>query len=240
MTSLNHILGYPEIISGIGEVHPITLKDYDLFESCSSVLYLTKAHFGENYADHFLLDLLVLGVNDDVIKNSLRLIFSIVTKKEVTLHIDASTNNYAFVIDEENQINKYNYDQLRQLIMKQNLMFEQKVYKNKIIKEWAEKALKARSKKGAKITIEDIISTISVFTGKHYKDLASYTIYQLQSDFNRINKLKDYDATIAFKCAGDDKSKIGHYAEFIDLFKNPNDDPFVDDSKLANLNSAIS
>lgn len=138
-----------------------------------------------------------------------------------------------------NLIDKNNYDQVRSLIMHQNLMNEQKVYKDKLVQEWANKALEAKNRKGIQMTFEDMLSTVSVYAGKHYSELGKYTIYQLQSDFNRIGKLIEYDATISFKCAGDTKSPLKHYAEHVDLFRDPNDDLFVSQDKLKGLNQAM-
>lgn len=81
-----------------------------------------------------------------------------------------------------------------------------------------------------------MITTIAAFSGEHYWDILKYTIYQLQSEFKRINKLKDYDFRVAFACVTGDSSKIGHYAEYLDSFRNPNDELFVLKDKLSNLN----
>ncbi|WP_342421910.1 hypothetical protein [Paenibacillus sp. FSL E2-0178] len=236
--STSLIFGKGQIVEGVGLVKPITLNKYDFFQEKSSVLYYSKAHFGDEYETQFLLDLIVWGLNQNELVTDLIDLFKLTISDNITFFAN-SIDDYGFIIDEVNLIDKNNYDQIRSLIMRQNLMNEQKVYKDKLVQEWANKALEAKNRKGIKMTFEDMLSTVSVYAGKHYSDLEKYTIYQLQSDFNRIGKLIDYDATIAFKCAGDAKSKLNHYAEHVDLFRDPNDDLFVSQDKLKGLNQAM-
>jgi len=122
--------------------------------------------------------------------------------------------------------------------MKQNLMFEQKIYKTEIVQKWADKAMKAKQKNAPKITFEDMVSTVSVSCGKHYSDLENYTIYQIYSDFYRLRKITDFDVSIQYRCAGAD-IKFQDYAESLDLYHNPYDDLFVSSDKLKGLNNVM-
>jgi hypothetical protein len=236
MDNLNYIFGRPKHVHGIGNVHPIKLNDYDEFIDCSMVLYYSKNNFPEEFQEHNLLDLLV-GLKDEKIIEDLEKVLTMVLKQDVRFSV-INNNDYGFVIDETHNINRNNYDTVRQVIMQQNLMFEQKVYKDKLVQEWANKVIQARAKSSIKMEFEDMVSTVSVFTGKHYWDLAEYTIYQLKSDFNRISKFKDYDASVLFRTASSDV-KINHFAEDIDLFKNPYDDLFKSKDKLKKLDDSI-
>jgi hypothetical protein len=236
MDNLNYIFGRPKCIDGIGDIHPIKLKDYDEFIDCSMVLYYSKNNFPEEFQEDRLLDLLV-GLNDEKIIEDLEKVLTMTIKQVVQFNV-VNGNDYGFVIDETHYINRDNYDIIRQVIMQQNLMFEQKVYKDKLVQEWANKVIQARAKSSIKMEFEDMVSTVSVFTGKHYWDLAEYTIYQLKSDFNRISKFKDYDASVLFRTVSNDV-KISHFAEDIDLFKNPYDDLFKSKDKLKKLDDSI-
>ncbi|KAA9007387.1 hypothetical protein F4V43_02550 [Paenibacillus spiritus] len=234
--SSNLIFGRPDYIEGVGLVYPIRLKDYDRFQEVSSVLYYSKKHFGEEYDSFYLLDLIVLGLREDSIIHSLQDIFRIVCRNPDVTFYWVSDSEYGFKIDENHEINRSNYEIVRAVIMHQNIMIEQRVYKSKLAQEWAEKALKAKSKNGVKILFEDIVSTVSVYTGKHYWDLENYTIYQLQTDYHRINKLKEYDTSIQIMCVSG-KGNLGHFSEHVDLFKDPYDDVFIDkeQSKLGSV-----
>lgn len=238
MEATKYIFGKPDYIESIGNVYPVKLKDYDEFIDLSVYLYFNKQHFPDLVQDFSLFELLINGLSEEGIIDVLKRLFQIVLKQDVSF-IDNYYEFY-FQLENGNKINKDNYDELRKVVMKQNLMFEQKVYKSKLVQEWANKSLKEKVKKGIKIEFEDMITTVSVFTGKHYWDLAEYTIYQLKADFNRITKFKNYDSSVAMKCAGADVP-LEHFAEYVDMFKNPYDSAFVDkEKKTGKLESILS
>src|SRR5690606_20641865 len=177
----------------------------------------------------------IFGLKNEQILEDLTKVFSLVTHKEVLFFAkNENEDDYGFKLETGEIINKYNYDLVRQVIMKQNLMFEQKVYKDKIVQSVMHKVFEARAKNSIKMEFEDMISTVSVFTGKHYWDLAEYTVYQLKTDFNRISKFKAYDTSVSAKIAGSDE-KIEHFAENVDLFKSPYDlDSFTKSKNTVN------
>lgn len=247
--SLGYIWNKPDYIEGVGNIYPITMDKYETFQEVSNPLYISRQHFGEN--EYKLLDLVLFYsyydhedneyTREEYIKKMIKdmeKLFSLILKTDVYF-IQLEYGDYFFYANENQKITRDNYDFVRKTIMKQNLMFEQKIFKNETVREWAEMILKERAKKSLKITMEDMISTISTKTGKHYWDLEKYSIYQIYSDFYRIFKDKDYDTCIAYRCAGDDKIKIEHFAESLDLYKNPYDDLFVSNDKLKNLDKAM-
>ena len=222
-------------------IYPIKLKDYEEFSKYSSLLYLSKNHFDESVRDNSLLELLYLshsslGLTTEDFINNLCKLFSIVTLKEVDFI--EKDGKIAFWIDENGFIDQSNYEKVRVIIMKQNLIHEQKVYKTKLMAQWAEKALLAKQKTAPKISLEDIVSTVSVGCHKHYWDLENYTIYQIYSDFYRLRKIIEHDSSVQFKCAGADL-KLPEFAEDLDLYHNPYDDLFVSSDKLTGLNKAL-
>ena len=114
-------------------------------------------------------------------------------------------------------------------------MFEQKIYKNKIVQEWAMQVIESKMKDRAKIGMEEMITTVSIFTGKHYWDLEKYSIYQIYSEFYRIRKSKAYDFSMMAACQGAKVDNID-FAEDLDIYKNPYDDLFVSNDKLNKFN----
>jgi hypothetical protein len=224
MEKLKYIFAQPDYIEGINKDNPITiypvrLKDYDKFIEASHLLHISKNHFEETEYPLLVLVFMCmqqLNLTQEELVKKLEDIFSIVTRKEVKFISDEKTKIEGFVINNTNIITTQNYEQIREIIMKQNLMFEQKVYKNKLVQEWANKVLESRSKNSSKISIEDIITTVSVYKGKDYCELIDYTIYQIYADFYRIRKMKKYDtdtlfATVAEKVTIEDlitKNKI--------------------------------
>lgn len=239
--SLNHIFGKPTYIDSVGNIYPVRMKDWDKFEENVRPLLLTKKHFQieENIP---LLDLIVsLGFQEYTVINNLESIFKIVLRTENVVFV-FDEQRYAFIINEKSVIHNRNYDEVRKVIMEQNLLFEPKVYKSKMMQEWAEKVLEARKKNAPNITLEEKINTIAAFNGKHYWDLEEYTIYQIEAEFARISAIKHYDTTshlFARDYVNPADIKLDHFAEKIDLFKNPYDDLFKSKDKLKNINKVL-
>ena len=238
MEKLKYIFAQPDYIDGIDKknpicIYPVRLKDYDKFIEVSHLLHISKNHFEENEYPLLVLVFMCmqqLNLTQEELIKKLEDTFSIVTRKEVKFI--TNDNFEGFVIDNTNIITTQNYEQMREIIMKQNLMFEQKVYKNKLVQEWANKVLESRSKNSSKISIEDIITTVSVYKGKDYEELIEYTIYQLYADFYRIRKMKKYDTDTLFATVSAEKFTIEDFAEEINMFKSPYDDLFVSSDKL--------
>jgi len=233
MSDLKYIFAQPEYIEGIGEIYPIKLKDYDEFSKVSQPLYISKNHF--ETTEYPLLALIFmgvqyLGINIEQLKENFITLFSLVTHKEVKF---ISEEKYeGFLVDKSKFISSHNYDKLREVIMKQNLMFEQKVFKNKLVQDWANKVIEAKSKNSTKISMEDIITTVSVYKGISYEQILEYTIYQIYADFYRIRKIKQYDTDTLFATVSSEKMSIVDFAEDINIFKSPYDDLFVSSEKL--------
>ncbi|MFS1518500.1 hypothetical protein V1503_18865 [Bacillus sp. SCS-151] len=238
MSTLQDIFAKPIEIKDIGSLHPIKMIDYDTFIECSNILLLNSNNFDvdkvkeiHDYHEELkLLDIMTLELGrEGFLPTMLKLLsrlFSIVLQKKMKFG-NGHKGVHFYSKDSTTIINRDNYEEIRKTILQQNLLFEPKVYKDKLVQEWAKMVLDQRAKNSIKMTTEDSITTIAAFSGKHYWDLENYTIYQIKAEFARINKLKNYDTMVAFKCAGDDKSKLNHYAESTDIDKHPQDELFV-------------
>lgn len=242
--ALNDLLGLPTNYKNI-LIHPIKVKDYDLFTSYYSFLYMTKDVFEikDEYLEKLekvkLLDFIIMGVEDkESLITSMEIIFSLVCQKDVKFIVEGES--YGFLVDNNNIINKENYDEIRNIIMKQNVLLQPKTFKNKLVQEWANKILESKSKNSIKISFEDKVNTIHVITGIPYSLLAEQTIYQIEFDFERILKLKSYESDVSFKCAGAESVNINHFAESFNLYESPYDKLFVNNNKLNTLNKAMS
>jgi len=236
---LKYIFAQPEFIDGVGNVYPIQLRNYNEFQSCSKILYVSKNHFSN--IDIPLLTLIFisaeyLGFTNKELADVFKRLFSLVLRESVKIR--TNNNLLWYEVGNNGKIDAINYDIVRSIIMRQNLLFEQKVYKNPKVQEWANKALEARVKNAPKISIEDMVTTVSVYKGVGYKELMDYTLYQLYADLYRIKKIKRYDADVIFRSVSD-KITIEDFAEQIDLFRNPYEDLFVDKNKLSKLNKVF-
>lgn len=225
--SLDNVFSRPIDVNGAGRVYPVRLMDWDEFEDNLNPLLLTKQHLQLTIEEDLpLLDRIVIGLQNEQIVESLCRAFNIVFRSK-KFDIGSDDKVYFFINENNQMVTAQNYEEIRKVIFHQNILFEPKVYKTKAMQEWAEKVLKARSKNAANISLEDMITTVSVFTGKHYWDLEKYSIYQLKSDFNRIEKVKVYDATsISFANPYAKDIKLEHFAEHLNLYQNPYENLF--------------
>lgn len=244
MANLKYIFAQPEYIDGIDkdnpiEIYPVRLKDYDKFNEVSQLLRISKQHFQDNEYPLLLLILMCmeqLQLTQEELIKKLEDTFSIVTRKKV--NFVSSNEHEGFLIEDGTIITTQNYELIREMILRQNLIFEQKVYKNKVVQEWADRVLESRNKNSSNITIEDFITTVSVYKGKNYEELMEYSIYQIYADFYRIRKMKKYDTDILFTSVGAEMT-IEDFAEELNMFKSPYDDLFVSSDKLNKFNQVI-
>lgn len=247
--SSNHIFAKPIEIKGIGKIYPVKLTDYDEFSLNAGIFTYSYEHFKlEEVAKEFettsdnikLFDLLLLmghQQNIDLFLQSIGRTFSICFRKE--LKLTKNENGRCFIAD-GCLVDRTNYDQFREVVMKQNLIHSPKVYKNKFTQMWAEKVLASRNKNAPNVSLEDMVTTVAVYSKKLYSDIENYTYYQLRAEFDRIGKMKNYDLnSLALVNPYAKDIKLDYYAENIDMYKNPYDDVFKDKSKLNKLNGAI-
>ncbi|MFW6002689.1 MAG: hypothetical protein ACOCQD_05050 [archaeon] len=238
--SVSKLLGHPDFVEGVGNIYPVKLKDYDKFNANSDILYISKNNFEE--VDLPLLFLILKGlessgVSKDIVVQKMITILQIVLRKEDIQYFEQNSV-MGFIIDEKNCIHYDNYDKVREIIMNQNLLFEPKVFKNKMVQEWAEKVLLAKTKNSANITFEDMIDTIHIYTGMPYSELEEETIYQIRRDFDRVCKIKKYETEVLYQTVDEKHRDVEHFAEQI-VFKNPYDDLFVKKDKLNKLDNAM-
>ncbi len=241
MESLKYIFRRPEHVEGLGEIHPIKLKDYDEFVQYATVLQVSKKTMKLDEDDSVSNFDLLLGciAQDESILYFVTGLLNLVTGKH--FHFSTEENRVVFTdTDYSVKLSYDNYDAFRDTVMKQNLIFEKKVYKNPAVQKWADKVMEARSKNSIKVTTEDMITTVHAITGTSFEVIENYTIYQLKAVFERVSKVKDYDTSIQARLAGNDKTDVQPYMAELNMFKNPYDDLFVDKGKkLSKFNQAF-
>lgn len=237
------ISGKPAEIDGYDAKHPILIypvlvESYDKLSDYSKFLTISKDLFPESDAPLLMILLSIhkqLQETPESMLDKMCKLFELVTRSSVGYMPDGK-----FVVNNENVIGEHNYDDIRKIIMQQNLIFEPKVYKNPLVQEWANKAIDARRKKNEKITIEDMITTVKSCQGITYEQIFKQTIYQLYADFYRMCKRMAFDKDCLFATVSD-KITIKSFAENIDLYEeaNPYKDLFRSSDILSQFNTAL-
>src|SRR5690606_5170758 len=144
--NLDYILGKPTVVEGVGNIYPVKVKDWDVFQANVNVLMYSNEHFTTDDGIPLFDKLMRIGIyeNEELINQICRVLNIVCESSNFSLVGD---ENSVFLVNENKQvIDTYNYETIRKLIIHQNLLLEPKVYKNEIMKKWAEKALEAKNK----------------------------------------------------------------------------------------------
>lgn len=161
----------------------------------------------------------------------------VVEDKGVDFYTKQKKFKYAFKLKDGTEINDGNFDLIRRMLLKINLLKEPKLYKNnvkdKILKEWEEKAIMAKNSKSDSLCLGDIANIITCNTNKTYEQLLDENIFQFYSDFHRVNNNFMALTTSIFKSV-DGKYKGVNFARSIikDLYKDSYSDIWVDSSEV--------
>jgi len=233
------IFGLPRELNNVGKVYPIRMKDYLEFCNYSWILKFEKAHtyvkseeisnFEAIIYREFECDLIKGFEGNDLIKLKIYALGQII---RLTIHeepkFDFSKNQ--FILSNNKKIDRDNYDEFRNIVMEQNLITKEKIYKSKELEQIFKKARKAKEKESGEgeLGFDEIVSVVRVKTGNTYEELLQETYYQLMTDFLRINEIVNHEDTIIFASqVGTDKIKINSISKKITLMQEDPDETYI-------------
>lgn len=236
-------------IIGKAKIYPTKVSEYKIFQKYSKYIMFSKAHYGvpSDYKDSLLrcsiyYNIMVLrgdnNSNEDnteylnIVFEELEELFSLVCREQIKFSFIDNTYNFinknSEVIIDEN-----NFDTIRKVLLKLNMIFEPKIYESELERKWEEKAMIARSKKNTSFDFVDIITIVSCSASKSYKDIYEQNIIQLYSDYFRCINTENSRTTSIFQSV-DSKYKGSNFADSMVgfLFKNPYEGIWKDKSSL--------
>lgn len=230
MTSLNDILGKENITNDGIPVHPIKVSEWEKFEDVLGVLMIDKSRFEEmsEAASEYDLFSLIVATRDNQVMEMLKEMLDMTIKE--TFEYVENGNDYSFS-SESYRVDSSNYDEVRRIIMDQNIIFPPKVFKDPVVRKFAEKKIKQMQKDSPDITLEDMISTVCSQGGKHPWEIGEYTMYQLKMEFNRVCQWQQWLVSSLSQVHTETKLDITHFGETIDLRKDPYEDLFSKGAK---------
>lgn len=152
-------------------------------------------------------------------------LFSMILRKKVKykyLNYNEGVIDYIFEVEGgDYAITKYNFENLRECVMAQNLMYEPLTSPsdegNRIIQE----AIESLSKNGIKRELESICSIVSVYKSINDEELFNYTYYRLMVDFESIVRINDNLFIYMLRSQGCDGISPTYLAEKVEVDKNP-------------------
>ena len=174
-----------------------------------------------------LLDLYNSGKVVTYLIKELEELFSMVLQKQVKFYCDLENplDNYYFKIeDEELFITKENFNELKEVIMWQNILFEPPTSPSKIGNELIQQTIEVEfGKNGDSGNLASICSIVSVNSGVSDEQIKKYSYYRLMYDFASINRQHGNIFTFMLRSQGCNEAVISDLSQSIDLHNNPYD-----------------
>lgn len=148
-----------------------------------------------------------------------------VTYEQISYDMENGLVDYIFNIegDEKNKITKYNFEELRKVVMEQNLLYEPLTSPSEEGNQIIQEAIEALSKKGIDTELESICSVVSVAKGIGDDELYNYTYYRLMVDFESVVRINDNIFIYLLRSQGCDDAMPVHLAQKMEVDKNPYD-----------------
>lgn len=241
-------------VMNCGDVYPIKVKDYKRFNKYTKYISFGAKHLGVKEDSDLLkglIGLVLRDMNGDIdikthqelvysnlykIFEELEELFSLVTRKQIKMNKEVETNYVFTSSDNSVVISDYNFNEVRKVILKQNLLHEPKIYEHELTRKWAEKVKKARLKKNPPTPFSEIINIVRSELKIPYKEIQELNILQLYVDYSRICNTKHADTITLFKTVTSDPKKLPNI-EFSDgviekLYANPDETLFKENTKL--------
>lgn len=235
----------PYVLNGT-KIYPVKLKDYDKFKQYAQYIIFSHEHLKLDYEESLLPCVIMNGmlfynngkqfdINSEYGKelyikviSEICDMFSIVCRDKMNYKPEIkgfSNENKTIVLLEED------FDDIRTIILKQNLIFEPKIYESEMQQKWAEKVKRSRSKSNNSDLCE-VINIVSCEKKISYEEIDEYNILQLYADYYRFINTKEAETIALFRTVASSDTKLPNVnfsdAIFKKLYTNPDDDLFVD------------
>lgn len=243
----------PCLVKECGYIYPVSIRQLKKLNLYSMYLILGKDHLKVDDEKLILPAIISVGFNyyieqglfekDDTkniiakVISDLEDLFSIISKEKVSIKdiekLRFSNDTNTFIISPNN------FDKVRQVILKQNLLYEPKIYENEITQKWAEKVKKARRRKSKPISMESMINALRSDLKISYKEISEMNILQFNFDYARMIHVQNYNKATFYGILSSDVPNINFVEDLLEeIIKNPDDDIFKDSSSIK-LNKAL-
>lgn len=161
------------------------------------------------------------------IKGELCRLFEIVLKQPVTYNKKLK----CFNVCDDHFISNINFEEFREIVMKQNLLFEPLVAPSIKAQKYIDASLKNPS--SAEVDMEAVVAFVC--TNSSAGDISNYTYYRLMADFHSLMKQMNRGDIVLFSASGATKKNGGqldipNVLEKLGIDKNPYDNVFKEKS----------
>ena len=229
--NLNRIRTYcgePTEVLGAGFIYPVKLLEWDRFILLASKFLMTSDLFLRRRLelseqiklfDFITVNAIVNSSDGYSGLNDIAEAFSIVFRKEVKVGLRGKAKNQEvyFSVAKMGIIDRNNYDEVRKVIMEQNLMFDPIVAKDEKSQKIIDRGIERLRSGNPEVDIESMIVAVSIFKEI---DLNNLTYYQLRADFEMISRIETNRAIPIYRANGADVEPMNLTQE-LSIHKNP-------------------
>lgn len=164
---------------------------------------------------------MIKDYNEKIPTSDLNKLLYMLLKKETKI-----VNNEILIYDKSNicgKITKDNFYQFRDIVMKNNLLYEPLIGYDKESNDLINQALKSKLNNNKKSSRESIMICVSLHKHLSDEELMNYTMYRLMADYNMISREHYNELYFIIKAVADGKMDIPDLGEDLELYKNPYD-----------------
>ena len=229
---LKDYLGMPEEVQGIA-LYPIKVLDWEEFAP-EAYRFLPYGYDFLKFrlkasSDIKLFDFLVAIISDEIVNSKskshqlldgIEKMFSLITRQTVKGYLNTKNQEWWFELEDGSKINKDNYDEIREVVMRQNLIFEPLVAPDEFSQKLIDDAIAILNKKGSPSDLEAMICAVCNSKGVSASEMENYTYYQLRADFEMSQRL-DYSRAIHVYRAQGATVDPPNIAEALSIHENP-------------------
>ena len=208
-------LNLPELVEGIGYVYPVSVVEWEDFSrlaqrfllySYDMIKYKFKIEQEIKMLDFLFLVIMQGETEEERVQGVIDLqdMLKIVLKEDVKAFYDNQSGEWLLMVGEQgNEINRLNFDTLKPVIMRQNLLFEPLIANNDIAQQIIDDAITRMSRQGDKVELESMIACVSIVKGIHPKELQDYSYYQLRADYEVSQRIENNRFIHLYRSQGD-------------------------------------
>lgn len=225
-------LGKSETVDGI-ELFPISVLEWEEFSEIAHKYLM----YGYNFINYRLkpqkkiklFELVISIIATEVIEakdvecramRDFEHLFELVTKCKATLKADEQ-GHWGVEIEDVGIINIHNYDAIREVIMRQNLMFEPLIVEDGYTQKLIDKAVKVRNSSGGEFDFQSMLVYVCNKKQILPSQLGDYTYYQLRCDNEMYQRMEFNDSIHVYRAQGAKVDSINAYKP-LETLSNPN------------------
>ena len=231
---LKDYLNLPEEVPGLGYIYPVSIMEWETFSQCARTYLLYSYDFLKYRCEldesvkllDFIMALILQEKSEEEGVQSLKQfvqMLSLTFREPVKSFFHTSSQSWVFLIGEEKDaryLTRDNFDLYRDVVMRQNLLFEPLVAPNEFSQKTIDDAILKMSRRAPETDLESMLALVSVVKGVSPEALQTYSYYQLRADYE-ISQRVEYNRFIHLYRSQGAKAEPLNLSAKLEMLENP-------------------